>query len=504
VPVFNYHQAYDGQASLVEFEVEAEQEWVVMMKPGTPAARMKGLCEASRNGCNLVGHAQAGVPFVELRGSEADLQAVLKVGEGVVKYVEPDSMVYMIPELGASGPGEASGAATWGLERIGANRRGHFGAGVTIFVLDTGIRSSHMDFTGRSSSALDMSSGSPVECTSSYTCAGDRQGHGTHCAATAAGVTYGVASEAAVKAVKVLSDQGSGQWSWSYYALDWLANNPARPAVASMSLGGTGNQQAMVDAVDGAVDAGVTVVVAAGNNYNDACGYAPAFVPSAITVGSTDSMQNKSVWSNWGACVKIWAPGSNVVSAGISSDTATDEKSGTSMACPHVSGGAALVLERNPTFLAPTVLEELLRTAWTGNITGLRESDTNKELYVGEGIAPPSPFPTPPPTPPPGSDWWRLTGGNNGCVVSEYCINSRNYPANYANGDRCTVEILRSRTNVCTQAFDTESSYDVLSINSTTYSGTSGPPEWFVLSGVLTWSSDHSVTKSGWKICMCL
>merc|ERR1740123_1468216 len=191
-------------------------------------------------------------------------------------------------------------------------------------------------------------------------CAGDRQGHGTHCAGTAAGVTYGVAPSAAVRGIKVLSDEGSGQWSWSYYALDWLATNPTRPAVASMSLGGSGTQQAMKDSVDVAVNAGVTVVVAGGNSNSDACNFSPAFVPSAITVGSTTSTDARSSFSNYGSCTDIWAPGSSVLSAGHTSDTGSRSLSGTSMACPHVSGGAALVLEANPSMKSSAVLQELL------------------------------------------------------------------------------------------------------------------------------------------------
>merc|ERR1740121_2936589 len=161
-------------------------------------------------------------------------------------------MVHMIPEIEGAVNVEA---ATWGLNRVGADRRSRTGSKATIFVLDTGVRVSHNDFSGRAAPALDMTVGDPVECGDDLNCAADRQGHGTHCAGTAAGDTFGVAPGAAVKSVKVLSDQGIGSWSWSYYALDWLASNPTRPAIASMSLGGSGTQQAMADAVNGATNA---------------------------------------------------------------------------------------------------------------------------------------------------------------------------------------------------------------------------------------------------------
>merc|ERR550532_3907853 len=147
-----------------------------------------------------------------------------------------------------------------------------------------------------------MTSGSPVECNGAADCAGDNQGHGTHCAGTAAGASFGVAPEAAVRSVKVLSDQGSGSWSWSYQALDWLAKSNVRPAVASMSLGGSGTQNAMRTAVDSAVNSGVVVVVAGGNSNTNACNFSPAFVPSAITVGSTTSTDRRSSFSNYGSC----------------------------------------------------------------------------------------------------------------------------------------------------------------------------------------------------------
>merc|ERR1719480_168265 len=192
------------------------------------------MCSMNKAGCNLVGHPHGGVPFLELRANERDLESVLGASNGAAKYVEPDSEVYMIPEIEADVQ-----AATWGLNRVGADQRGRAGSGSTVFVLDTGVRVTHNEFNNRAAaSALDLTSGSPVECNGDLGCAADAQGHGTHCAGTAAGETYGVAPAANVRAVKVLGDNGSGSWSWSYSALDWLATSQTRPAVASMSLGG--------------------------------------------------------------------------------------------------------------------------------------------------------------------------------------------------------------------------------------------------------------------------
>merc|ERR1712241_1376491 len=272
--------------------------------------------------------------------------------------------------------------------------------GATVFVLDTGVRVSHQEFSGRAVPALDMSGDDPVECNGDVNCAADRQGHGTHCAGTAGGETFGVAPSASVRSVKVLSDQGSGSWSWSYAALDWLATNPTRPAVASMSLGGSGTQQAMADAVNAAVNSGVAVVVAGGNSNSDACRFSPAFVPSAITVGSTTSTDSRSSFSNYGSCTNIWAPGSSVLSASHTSDTGSATLSGTSMACPHVSGGAALVLEANPSMKASAVLQQLLDDAYLNVLTDLKFGDTNALLCVAEGGAPPTPTVVPTPAPP--------------------------------------------------------------------------------------------------------
>merc|ERR1719429_1018195 len=163
-----------------------------------------------------------------------------------------------------------------------------------------------------------------------------------------------------------------------------------------MSLGGTGIVAGMRDSIDAATAAGVTVVVAAGNSNADACNFSPAYVPNAITVGSTDSNDARSYFSCYGPCVDIWAPGSSVVSASHLSDDGTATLSGTSMACPHVSGAAALVLgadnSKNPQKVISDLLDDSVRNA----ISGLRSGDTNALLFVGAGGAPPTP-PAPPP-----------------------------------------------------------------------------------------------------------
>merc|ERR1712027_278246 len=389
VPVLNYHLAYEGH-SMAETD-NTKQDWTVVVNPGVSDEQIAALCKIGD--CKSVGHpSQGGVPYFEVSCTEAELDMLLQTANVVdaVKYVEPDSVVSVVPEIEASPE-----AATWGLNRIGADQRDKSGSSATIFVLDTGVRTSHNDFGGRAAAGADVSSGSLVPCNGNANCASDRQGHGTHCAGTAGGTRYGVAPGAQVRSVKVLSDQGSGSWSWSYEALDWLATSSVRPAIASMSLGGGGVISGMRDAVNAAVSAGVTVVVAAGNDNSDACGFSPAYVPSAITVGSI-----------------------------ASTDSGTTSLSGTSMACPHVSGGAALILGADNSKSPQKVISDLLNDSVRNAISGLKSGDTNALLYVGaDGSppSPPSPTPTQPPSPPP-------SGGacvhQKGCAVSPWCTNT--------------------------------------------------------------------------------
>merc|ERR1719356_2247289 len=205
-------------------------------------------------------------------------------------------------------------------------------------------------------------------------------------------------------------------------ALDWVKkSSKLRPGIVSASLGGAGNSPSVETAINKVTNAGVVVVVAAGNSNADACGFSPAFVPSAITVGATDSTDTRSYFSNYGTCVDIWAPGSSVVSASHTSDSGTTSLSGTSMACPHVSGAAALILGADNSKSPQKVISDLLNDSARNVISGLRSGDTNALLFVGAGGAPPSPpaAPTPAPTPPPGSCSAFCTEAL--CVFPSFC-----------------------------------------------------------------------------------
>lgn len=364
IPVLNYQAG--------------NRKWIIMFRPGTDDKSIARLCKGK---CNLVGHpSEGGVGFAAIHGDEEFMLQALGGRAAQVELLEPDVMDEPVPEVEVAGDYPES----WGIDRIGSSSKPGGGAGVHIYVQDTGIRFTHTQFGGRATAAIDLTSDELVECTGEDTsCALDRHSHGTHCAGTAGGSTYGVASSALLYAAKTLSDKGPGSRSWQYAAIDWVAANGRRPSVMSVSIGGSGNQEGYAASLGAATDAGVTVVVAAGNNNDDACNFCPSFSEHAITVGATSPSNRRADFSNYGSCVDIMAPGSVIMSASYKSDTGIASMSGTSMACPHVSGAVALLLEINPTLKRDQVMEQLAESARTSYITGLKPDDPDLFLWIG-------------------------------------------------------------------------------------------------------------------------
>jgi subtilisin family serine protease len=273
-------------------------------------------------------------------------------------------------------------ARSWGLDRIdqralpldGQIARAGTGAGVHVYVIDTGVYASNTEFAGRVIAGYTaVSDGRGTT---------DCHGHGTHVAGTAAGNTFGLANQATIVPVRVLDCAGSGSTSGVVAGINWMINHhvAGQPAVANLSLGGV-YDYATNDAVERAVADGITVVVAAGNESTDACTKSPASAPNAITVGATASDDSRAFYSNFGACIDIFAPGSSIISAGISSTTATAQMSGTSMASPHVAGAAAVVLGNAKSLSPAQVDARLTADASVGVVSGLTTATTNTFLY---------------------------------------------------------------------------------------------------------------------------
>ncbi|KAK4663923.1 uncharacterized protein QC763_0080550 [Podospora pseudopauciseta] len=277
--------------------------------------------------------------------------------------------------------------AAWGLARISRRstwNSGYYydntaGQGIRVYVLDSGIRTTHVEFEGRAVWGANFIAGSPNT---------DEYGHGTHVAGTIASKTYGVAKKATVVAVKVLDKNGSGTMSGLISGLNWVVNNAkargiAKKAVINISLGG-GYTASVNAAVKGATDAGLTVVVSAGNSNANSANYSPASAPSAITVGAIDGTGYRAWFSNWGNLVDIFAPGVSVLSAYHTSNTATWYMDGTSMAAPHVAGLAAYFIAKENLSGSPAVTNRILGAAVTGSI-GDPKGSWNRRAYNAGG-----------------------------------------------------------------------------------------------------------------------
>ncbi len=266
---------------------------------------------------------------------------------------------------------------SWGLDRIdqttGLDSEYTYnltGSGVNVYIIDTGIWTTHTDFGGRASIGYDALGGNGIDC----------NGHGTHVAGTVGGLTYGVAKGVDLYAVRVLNCSGSGTTSGVIAGVDWVTNNHVDPSVANMSLGG-GASTSLDTAVKNSINAGVTYAVAAGNNNRDACKFSPARVATALTVGATTNTDYRASYSNYGKCLDLFAPGSSITSAWYGSNNASNTISGTSMATPHVAGVAALYLEAHPSALPATVAIALKAAATSNVLINVGRGSPNLLLY---------------------------------------------------------------------------------------------------------------------------
>ncbi len=361
-----------------------------------------------------------------------------------------DSSVRSIEEDGIISVSSEQTNAPWHLDRVDQRAMpmdttygyASMGTGVNVYVLDTGIRYTHVDFGGRADAVYDnINDGQNGN---------DCNGHGTHVAGIAGSATYGVAKNAMLHSVRVIPCNGYGQISNLLAGVDWVTANRVNPAVANISITAGGSSPALEIGITNSIASGVTYTIAAGNSSADACGFTPARTPNALTVGSTVNNDDRSLSSNYGPCLDLFAPGHQVTSLSYLNDTDTRVLSGTSMAAPAVAGAAALYLSANPT-ASPVAVGDAIRDAATsGVVTLIDGTSPNRLLYSWLSGAPaptptPTTTPTPSPTPTPGAG-----------------VRIRKQRQNTA-GTSSNVEFPYSATNLATSDFtltDNTSYYD--------------------------------------------
>jgi subtilisin family serine protease len=302
----------------------------------------------------------------------SESQAIALSNDQRVKLVEADRVISV---------SNTQSNAPWNLDRVDQRNLPWTstydytgtGAGVHVYIIDTGIRVTHTDFEGRADVAYDnVGDGQNGN---------DCNGHGTHVAGIVGGANWGVAKQALLHAVRVLPCSGNGLLSNVMAGVDWVTANHQSPAVANISAATPGASSLLEIAITNSIMSGVVYTIAAGNAASDACGYTPARTPGALTVGASDETDLRALYSNYGSCIDLFAPGNRIDSDWASGDTATHNLSGSSMAAPMVAGAAALYLGSNPTASAAATIQTIKSSATPGVLDTLDPASPNLLLY---------------------------------------------------------------------------------------------------------------------------
>ena len=320
--------------------------------------------------------------LVQLRDS-GGLPKARQLSQSQVRRLAADPAVaYVVPDTPVHALGQQPNPPSWGLDRIDQRRLplnqlytfANTADNVNAYVIDTGVRASHVDIRGRVSGGVDIVDGDNNP--------DDGNGHGTFIAGIIGGTQFGVAKKIHIVPVRVLDNSGAGSTANVIAGINWVIQHVRKPAVINMSLGGSANQ-ALDDAVRAAINAGITFVVPSGSSASDAGNFSPARVREAITTSATRMDDCAFPPSNFGPLIDLYAPGAVITSIWSTSDTATVTISGTSFSTPHVVGGAALYLATHPA-ATPAQVANALITASTKNILcNVPPNTPNRLLYTG-------------------------------------------------------------------------------------------------------------------------